>query len=116
MPCADSTMLPLEAELPEAERDRLLERAAREVVRRRLQVPTVLALELHRPLTFLGSQALIVFTPMLAPAFGLGNLQQLTRLLEDGANLDRLVNRIEELSADQEEDNQEARKPGKEAA
>ena len=91
-------MLPLESELPSEERDRLLERAAQEVVRRRLEVPTILALELHRPLAFLGSQALVVFTPLLAPAFGLSNLQKLSRLLEERANLDRLIDRIEELA------------------
>jgi hypothetical protein len=107
-------MLQLGAELTEEERDRILERAAREVVRRRMQMPAVLALELHRPLSFLGSQALIVFTPLLAPAFGLDNLQKLSLLLEDRANLDRLIDRIEELSAEADDRDQEAGKPGRE--
>lgn len=110
-------MPPLETDLPPEERDRLLERAAQEVVRRRLEVPTILALELHRPLAFLSSQALVVFTPLLAPAFGLQNLQKLSHLLEDRANLDRLINRIEELAdttteADQGAD-KEIRKGGR---
>jgi hypothetical protein len=92
-------MLPLEADLTPEDRDRVLDRVARHVTARRLEVPAILALEMHRPLTFLGSQALVVFTPLLAPAFGLGNLQLLSRLLEDRANLDRLVERIEELAA-----------------
>lgn len=90
-------MLPLASDLPPDERDHLLERAAQEVVRRRLEVPTILALELHRPLAFLSSQALVVFTPLLAPAFGWQNLQKLTLLLEDRANLDRLIDRIEAI-------------------
>jgi len=91
-------MLPLESELGPEERDRLLDRAAREVVRRRLEVPTILALELHRPLAFLSSQALVVFTPLLAPALGLETLQKLSHLLEERGNLDRLIDRIEELA------------------
>lgn len=91
-------MLPLELELTDEERDRLLEQAAQTVTRRRMEMPAVLALEMHRPLTFLSSQALIVFTPLLAPAFGLENLQKLTRLLEDRANIDRLIERIEALA------------------
>lgn len=85
----------LETPLDEQERDRILDRVAREVTRRRLEVPAILALEMHRPLTFLGSQALVVFTPLLAPAFGLDNLEKLTRLLQDRGNLDRLLDRIE---------------------
>ena len=92
-------MLPIEAEVTPEERDRILDRVALEVTRRRLEVPAVLALELHRPLTFLGSQALIVFTPLLGPAFGLENLQKVSKLLEDRANLDRLMDRIEDLAA-----------------
>jgi hypothetical protein len=95
-------VLPLEAELSVEERDRLLEQAAQEVVRRRLEVPALLVLELHRPLTFLSSQALVVFTPLLAPAFGLENLQKLSRLLEDRTNLDRLLDRIEALAEERE--------------
>ena len=91
----------LESDLPPEERDCMLDRVAREVVRRRLEVPAVLALEMHRPLTFLGSQALVVFTPMLAPAFGLENLQKLSKLLEDRENLDRLIDRIEDMAAAQ---------------
>jgi hypothetical protein len=87
--------LPIESELSPEERDRLLERAAAAVVRRRLETPAILFLELHRPLTNLGSQALILFTPLLGPALGLETLQKLTRLLEDRENLDRLIDRIE---------------------
>ena len=93
-------MLPLEADLTPQERDEILEKVAREVTRRRLEVPAALALEMHRPVTFLGSQALVVFTPMLAPVFGLANLQKLTKLLEDRENLDRLLDRIDELASE----------------
>jgi len=89
-------MLPLEIELKPEERDDILERAARKVTERRLEVPAILALEMHRPLAFLGSQGVVVFTPMLAPLFGLRNLQVLQHLLADRRNLDRLIERIEE--------------------
>lgn len=87
--------LPIERQLSPEERDRLLARAAEVIVRRRMEVPAVLALEMHRPLTFLGSQAMVVLTPALAPLFGLENLQQLAALLDDRANLDRLLDEIE---------------------
>ena len=98
----------LDEPLPPEERDAVLERAAREVTRRRMEVPATLALEMHRPLTFLSSQALIVFTPLLAPAFGLENLQKLTRLLHERENLDRLLDRIEELAHERDHPIEEA--------
>jgi hypothetical protein len=88
--------------LEPAERDALLDRVAREVTRRRLEAPAILVLEMHRPLMFLGSQFLILFTPMLGPAFGLDNLHRLTALLQDRANLDRLLDRIDEQAAERD--------------
>jgi hypothetical protein len=109
--------LPLEAELTPEERTRILDRVAQEVTRRRLEVPAILALELHRPLTFLGSQALILFTPLLGAAFGLENLQKLAKLLEDRSNLDRLIDRIEEMAAQRRtaDDRTEAAHEGRDA-
>jgi hypothetical protein len=89
---------PLETEVSPEERDRFFDRLAREVVRRRMAVPTILALEMHRPLAFLGSQALIVLTPLLAPAIGLRNMQAACALLAQPGGVDHLVDRIEELA------------------
>ena len=89
-------MQPLQIDLPPEERDGILDRIAEALVVRRLEVPAILALELHKPLAFVGSQALIVFTPLLAPALGLERMQKATRLLEERDNLERLIQRIEQ--------------------
>lgn len=81
--------------LAEEDRDRLLDAAAAAVVERRLEVPAVLFLEMNRPLSFVASQALIVFAPLLGPLFGPERLERLTALLEDRENVDRLLDRIE---------------------
>jgi hypothetical protein len=91
-------MLQLDLEVSAEERDQFLERVAQAVAGRRLEVPAVLLLELHRPLAFIGSQALVVFTPLLGPIVGLKTLQTLTQLLADRENLDRLIDRIEALA------------------
>jgi hypothetical protein len=85
-----------ETDLSPEERDRLIDRIADEVVKRRLETPAILFLEMHRPLQFLSSQALIVFTPLLSVAFRPENLEKLSLLMEDRQNLERLVDRIEE--------------------
>ncbi|MBI3910847.1 MAG: hypothetical protein HY320_07925 [Armatimonadetes bacterium] len=88
------------ADLTPEDRDAIIERAAQEIARRRLEVPGILFLELHRPFTFLASQALIVFGPLLAAFLRPDQVQRLSKLLEDRSNLDRLINRIEELAAE----------------
>ncbi|HZO90709.1 MAG TPA: hypothetical protein VFB38_20440 [Chthonomonadaceae bacterium] len=87
-----------DAELPEAERDQLIERLAQQVARRRLHGPAVLLLEMHKPLTFLASQSLLLGSGFLAPLFGPQNIQRYSKLLESRENIERLIRRIEELA------------------
>jgi hypothetical protein len=88
----------LTAELSADERDRILEQAAGQVVRRRLEVPAVMFLEMNRPLSFLASQGLIVLTPLFGTIFGPERMMKLAQLMEDRSNIDRLLQRIEALS------------------
>ncbi len=94
-------MLPLTSDEPldVGQRDALLARLAGAVADRRMECPAILALEMHRPLSFLGSQMLAVLTPMLAPAVGLQNMNLAYRLLEDPDNVNRLIDEIEARAA-----------------
>jgi hypothetical protein len=87
---------PQEAARKEQEIDALIEEASEWVVRRRLETPALLFLETHKPLTSLASHSVIFATPLLAPLFGLGRMEQLQTLMESSANIDRLMDRIEE--------------------
>ena len=93
-------MLPLnptqEPEISIEERDRLLERAAREVVRRRWETPVIFWLEMHRPLGFLGHQSMVFLQPVLAPVFGWQKLDRFIQLLADQQNIDRFFDRLEQ--------------------
>lgn len=86
-----------EDELSDEERDAILERIAQGVVRRGMAVPAVLFLELNKPLSFVASQSLIVLTPFLAPFVGIENVHRYSRLLEKRDNVERLIERIEQL-------------------
>ena len=90
--------MPFEVTLTEVERDHWIERMADEVVRRRMEVPAILMLEMHRPLTWMGSQALIVATPFLGALAGTDNVLKLSKLMEDRQNIDRLIQRIEAMA------------------
>src|SRR6266852_1022428 len=76
----------------------LLDRIAAEVVRRGLVTPAVFFIELNRPLSFLAGQAAHMLFPFLAPVLGIGLARQVAELLEDPRNVDRLLNRIEQIA------------------
>ena len=88
-----------EATLTDEERDQWVDRMAHEVAKRGLHTPAVMFLEMHRPLAFLGSQALIVATPFLGAFVGTDNVLKLSKLVQDEKNVERLICRIEELAA-----------------
>lgn len=87
-----------DAELSEEARDAWIEKLATYVVQRGMQTPAILFLETHKPLTFFASQGLVLGSGFLAPLFGPMNVQQLSKLFEKRANVERLIVRIETLS------------------
>lgn len=86
-------------ELSEQETDELIEKAANEIQRRKLEVPAILLFEMHKPLSFVGSQAAIVFSPFLVPFLGFDSVNNYTRLLAKRDSIERLICRIEEKKA-----------------
>jgi hypothetical protein len=86
-----------DAELPEAERDAMIEKFAQMVDARGLHFPAVLFLEMHKPLTFFASQSLLLGSGFLAPVFGPQKVQQFAKLLESRDNVELLIRRIEEM-------------------
>lgn len=91
---------PQEPQISDEERDRLLEGAAREVVRRRWETPITLWLEMHRPLGFLGHQSMVFLQPMLAPIVGWQKIDRVTQLFADPKNVDRFFDRLEQAIRD----------------
>ena len=73
----------------------LLERVAAAVVDRGMAVPAVLFLESLGPVTFLGSQALHFFTPILEIALPQREVERMAILLERRDTLPRLATLIE---------------------
>ena len=90
-------MLP-DAEYTPEEQERLLDRIAEQIVRRRLEMPAAMFLEMHRPMRFFAGQGLLLASPLLGALFGLDEVYKLSRMVEDPATVDRLLERIEERS------------------
>lgn len=79
----------------EAQTEVLLEKIAQNVVSRRLEMPAVMFLEMHRPLSFLGSQALYFLTPLLGLVASPEQISRLARLLDTPEGVERLISAIE---------------------
>jgi hypothetical protein len=91
-----------DVELTPEERDRIVESWAQKVVGRGLETPAILFLEMHKPLSFIASQAVIVGSPLAAPFFGFENIHRFSKILEDRKNVELLIQRIEELAAERD--------------
>jgi len=83
--------------LSELERE-VLERVAKFVVERGLEVPALLFLEMHRPLANIGGHALLMASPFLGPIVGMPLIEAFFKALSKPCGLDYLMARIEELS------------------
>lgn len=82
--------------IPDAERDAILDKLACFIKRKKLEAPAVLFLESHKPLSYIGSQAGIAFSPFLVPFLGYENVRDYTRLMQDQSNIDRLIDLLAE--------------------
>jgi len=72
-----------------------LDSVARQIERWGLSAPALLFLEAHRPLAWLGGQALLLLPPVLGPFYREESITGLAALLSDEANLSRLMRRLE---------------------
>ena len=82
------------------ERDSLIDSLAEKVVARRLETPAVLFLEMHKPLSFLASQTMLVAMPFLAPLIGGQRVADMSKLLQKRENIELLITRIETMAQD----------------
>jgi hypothetical protein len=88
-----------DAELSEAERDRLIESVVQKVHRYKMESAMIFFLEMHKPLAYVASQSILLGSGFLAPFFGPENVQKYAKLLESRDNVELLIRRIEERYA-----------------
>ena len=89
-------------ELRPEDRDRLIDELARKVVDRRLEMPAILFLEMHKPVTFVASQSILVVSPLLAPLFGRESIEGYSHLFSTQENVELLIRRIEDLAEERD--------------
>ena len=86
-------------DLTEVRRDELLDKAAYEIKKRKLELPALLMLELHKPLANASSQAAIVFSPFIVPFLGFEFMNDYSRLFSKQDNVERLLQRLEQKNS-----------------
>jgi len=77
------------------EEEKLIEDAAKAIERRRMVMPAILVLEMHRPLANVAANAGVTMAPFLVPVLGFDLMNNYTRLLRKEQNVERLIRRLE---------------------
>jgi len=84
---------------PLSEREmELLDRIAKAVVRRGMTVPTLLFLEIGKPLNYISSQAMAFFEPIVRSLFTATEYGEVRRILERRHSIETLMGLIETAS------------------
>lgn len=90
---SDEEILP--EDISEEEGERILDKVAKEIVSRRLTAPAIFLLESCSPLSFIGSQAMIMLEPFVHAIFDLPDYRKFALLMERGENVKKLIALIE---------------------
>ena len=85
----------LSEEIPEEEADLKLREIAGEIRKRKLELPAILLFESHKPLSYVGGQAIVFFAPFLVPILGYQKVQDYARLLNRRDSIERLLQYLE---------------------
>lgn len=83
-------------ELPDEQREELVEQVAREIQLRGLTTSAVHFLHASRPYRPLGANAMLFFDPVLRSLFG-GEMAGASAILADDDGIEQLIDRLEEL-------------------
>jgi hypothetical protein len=82
-------------EVSEEETEQLLNKAADEIRKRRLEGPAILFFEMHKPLSNVFAHAGAAFAPFMVPVLGYDFVQKYSSLLQKRDNVERLIELIE---------------------
>ena len=82
-----------------ANQEKMLVAVADAIIKRKLSVPAVFFLELHKPISGILHIASLFLEPISAPFFGADKVKLLSDLLSKRENIEKLICLIEERNA-----------------
>ncbi len=89
-------------------RDELLEGMAKRVQQFGMLVPAIFFLEMNKPLSYIGAQAMHFFSPVAGVLFP--TFEDYAYFLEDRQNVELLIQKLEAMSEQEEEERKQAKK------
>ena len=92
-------------------RDEMIEAMAKRVQQFGMLVPAIFFLEMNKPLSYIGAQAMHFFSPIVGVLFP--TFEDYAFFLEDRHNVELLIQKLEGLSEQEEEAQRQARKEKK---
>ena len=78
----------------------LLDKLAKKVIEYRMTVPAIMFLETVKPLSYIGSQTMVFFEPMVKAVFNVAEYDEFRIILEDRRNVEELLVRIERFDGE----------------
>lgn len=78
-------------DLTEEQAEELIQKLANQIIKRRMQTPAILFLEMHKPLANLAGHTTVAFSPFLIPFLGFQGVDDYSRLMKERRNWDRLI-------------------------
>lgn len=85
-------------DIPRERRDEVIGKIAQEIVDREMIAPAIMFLESVKPLSFIGSQIMVMGNPFIQALFNSKTYWEVTVLLEDRKNVEYLIQEIERRS------------------
>lgn len=91
----------------------ILDAVAGRIARMGLGVPAIFFLESSKPLSFLGSQFLVFIEPFVKTFIEVKNYEKFCLMMEDRDNVEKLIQKIEQLEEKAKEERRERKKHGR---
>ncbi len=104
-------MLKFSEPIDEKRRDVIVDAIAKKVQQYGMLVPAIFFLEMNKPLSYIGGQAMHFFAPIAGVLFS--TFEDYAYFFEDRKNVELLIQRLEQLSAEEEEASRKAKKAEK---
>jgi hypothetical protein len=99
-------------ELTQEEQDKMIDKIAGEVLKRRLETVAIMFLESIKPMSYIGSQLAMVFVGPFLSIFGDFGINYI-KFFEKRDNVEKLLLKIEEQTKLRDDDEKKAREDGK---
>ncbi len=81
--------------MSEERKEKIIEKISDEVCKRKLETPTILFLEMHKPVANIAGHAAIAVSPFIMPFFGFENTDDYSQFFSSRENIEALIQTLD---------------------